>query len=246
MLVEVQHLTKVFRNFKVVNDVSFSIREGEILGLLGPNGAGKSTIIHAMVGLISPTAGEIQMFGMCLETHRAEILQRVNFTSPYVSFPPRLTVYENLNVFAHLYGVSDRAAKIMELLRKFAIAHLRDQPMARLSSGEGVRVGLCKAFLNDPQLLLLDEPTAHLDPRAARQVKEVLLDLRTRCGTTILYTSHNMAEAERMCARIVFFEPRPRARIRQPDRGDAGDPAGGASRARPGRGVHPRGRTGGR
>ncbi|HUO06464.1 MAG TPA: ABC transporter ATP-binding protein [Candidatus Binataceae bacterium] len=206
MLVEVDHLTKTFRNFTAVNDVSFSIREGEILGLLGPNGAGKSTIIHTLLGLIAPTAGEIRIFGMPLSTHRAEILQQLNFTSPYVSFPPRLTVYENLNVFALMYGVPDRPAKIAELLRKFSIERLSGKPVTRLSSGEGVCVGLCKAFLNDPKLLLLDEPTAHLDPRAARRVKEVLLDLRDRCGTTILYTSHNMAEAERMCERIVFLD----------------------------------------
>ena len=205
MLVEVHRLTKVFRNFTAVSDVSFSIREGEILGLLGPNGAGKSTIIHTMLGLISPTAGEIRIFGLSLATHRSEILERVNFSSPYVSFPPRLTVYENLNVFAHLYALRDPAAKISELMRRFSIEHLRDKPMTRLSSGEGVCVGLCKAFMNEPKLLLLDEPTAHLDPRASLRVKEALLELRDRGTTTILYTSHNMAEAEQMCGRVVFL-----------------------------------------
>ncbi len=205
MLVEVEHLTKVFNGFKAVDDVSFSIQEGEILALLGPNGAGKSTTIHMILGLVSPTRGEIRIFGKRLEDYRDEILGNMNFTAPYVGFPMRLTVLENLRIFARLYAIPNPAAKITDLLRRFAIEHLKDKPVSRLSSGENTRVGLCKAFMNDPKLLLLDEPTAYLDPVVARQVKAALLDMQQNSGTTILYTSHNMAEVEEMCDRIVFL-----------------------------------------
>ena len=143
--------------------------------------------------------------GKSLETDREPILQRLNFTSPYMAFPVRLTVFENLRVFAGIYNVRDPAAKINELLEQFGIGRLKKKPMSRLSSGEITRVGLCKAFLNNPELLLLDEPTAYLDPQAAGQVREVLLDLQKSRGTTILYTSHNMHEVERMCDRILFL-----------------------------------------
>ncbi len=205
MLVDVEHLTKIFGNFKAVDDVSFSVREGEIVGLLGPNGAGKSTTLHMMLGLISPSAGEVRIFGKRLEENREEILERVNFTSPYVAFAYRLTVFENLMVFARLYGVRDPVSKIAQLLRLFAIENLKNKRVARLSSGETTRVGLCKAFMNDPRLLLLDEPTAYLDPQVAMQVKRVLLDLQARFRTTIIYTSHNMADVEEMCSRIIFL-----------------------------------------
>jgi ABC-2 type transport system ATP-binding protein len=206
MLVEVEHLTKVFnRDFKAVDNVSFNVREGEIVGLLGPNGAGKTTTIHILLGLIAQTSGTVRIFGLPFDKHREEILQRANFSSPYVAFPFRLTVYENLMVFAQLYVIRHPAKKIAELMERFGIGALRNTPVARLSSGETTRVGLCKAFLNDPELLLLDEPTAYLDPQVALQVKEGLLEMRQRYGTTILYTSHNMAEVERMCSRIIFL-----------------------------------------
>jgi ABC-2 type transport system ATP-binding protein len=204
-LIEVEHLSKLFKNFKAVDDVSFEVREGEMVGLLGPNGAGKTTIVHMMLGLISTSAGEVRIFGKPFEANREEILQNLNFTSPYMAFPARLTVKENLNVFAGLYGVRNREAKISHLMKKFAIEELRDKPISRLSSGENTRVGLCKAFMNDPKLLLLDEPTAYLDPQVARQVRDTLLEMQQRMGTTILYTSHNMAEVEAMCGRIILL-----------------------------------------
>jgi ABC-2 type transport system ATP-binding protein len=205
MLVEIDHLTKAFGKFVAVNDVSFEVRPGEIVGLLGPNGAGKTTTIHMILGLISPSAGEVRIFGKRFEAHRTEILEQMNFTSPYVAFPVRLTVYENLRVFARMYNVRDARGKIAELARLFGIEALLRKPMSRLSSGETTRVGLCKAFMNDPKLLLLDEPTAYLDPQIAAHVKSVLLDMQRERGTTIIYTSHNMAEVEKMCSRIVFL-----------------------------------------
>jgi len=205
MLVTVERLTKTYGKFTAVHDVSFVVHAGEIAGLVGPNGAGKTTIIHMMLGLISPNAGSVRLFGKNLETDREQILQRLNFTSPYMAFPVRLTVLENLRVFAGIYNVRDPVVKINELLEKFGIGRLKKKPMSKLSSGEITRVGLCKAFLNNPELLLLDEPTAYLDPQAAIQVREVLLDLQKTRGTTILYTSHNMHEVERMCDRILFL-----------------------------------------
>jgi ABC-2 type transport system ATP-binding protein len=205
VLVEVEHLTKLFGTFKAVDDVSFLVGTGEIVGLIGPNGAGKTTIIHTMLGLIAPSAGSVRLFGRTLNEDRARILQRLNFTSPYVGFPPRLTVRENLKIFARIYAVRDAAKTMSGLLQRFAIEHLADKPISRLSSGEITRVALCKAFLNKPELLLLDEPSAYLDPQVAVQVRETLLGLQKDCGTTILYTSHNMREVQRMCSRIIFL-----------------------------------------
>jgi ABC-2 type transport system ATP-binding protein len=205
MLVTVERLTKTYGKFKAVDDVSFVVPTGEIAGLVGPNGAGKTTIIHVMLGLISPNSGIVRMFGKSLDTNREQILQRLNFTSPYMAFPGRLTVFENLMVFAKLYKVRDPSTKIIELLERFGIGRVKTKPIARLSSGETTRVGLCKAFLNDPELLLLDEPTAYLDLQAGLQVREILLDLQRTFGTTILYTSHNMPEVQRMCNQIIFL-----------------------------------------
>ena len=205
MLVQVENLTKRFDAVTAVNGVSFRIERGEIVGMLGPNGAGKTTTIQMILGLITPTAGEIRIFGKSLATHRAEILQRMNFSSPYVAFPFRMTVQENLSVFARLYGIKEPQRRIGEWLERFDVAKLRDKPIARLSSGENTRIGLAKAMLNDPELLLLDEPTAYLDPEIARQVKEQLLEANRARGMTILYTSHNMAEVEQLCSRIVFL-----------------------------------------
>jgi ABC-2 type transport system ATP-binding protein len=204
-VVAVSHLTKSFGAARVVRDVSFELAQGEIVGLLGSNGAGKSTTLLLMLGLIAPTSGSVRIFDRDLEQNREEILGRANFCAPYLTLPARLTVFENLMVFARLYGLRRPAEKIMELLRLFEIDALKDTLVLLLSSGQNTRVGLCKAFLNDPSLLLLDEPTAYLDPHVANLVKKALLDLRQRCGTTIFYTTHNMAEVEEMCARVIFL-----------------------------------------
>ena len=203
--VDVQHLSKTFGDFAAVKDVSFSIGRGEIVGLLGPNGAGKTTTIHMILGLIAPTSGEIRIFGKSMHDSRAEILEEVNFSSPYVAFPYRLTVMENLRVFARLYNVVDPEGTIANLLRMLDVTQLASKPISKLSSGENTRVGLCKALMNNPRLLLLDEPTAYLDPEVALQVKQALLAAQRDRGMTILYTSHNMAEVETMCNRIVFL-----------------------------------------
>jgi ABC-2 type transport system ATP-binding protein len=189
MLIEIDHLTKRFgkgaAQFIAVDDVSFEVGPGEIVGLLGPNGAGKTTTIHMILGLISPTSGQVRIFGKPFDTHRQEILEQMNFTSPYVAFPVRLTVFENLMVFARMYDIREPRAKIADLAKLFGIEAMLRKPVSRLSSGETTRVGLCKAFMNDP--------------------KQILLDMQRERGTTILYTSHNMAEVEKMCSRIIFL-----------------------------------------
>ncbi len=205
MSVSVAALTKTFGKFKAVDRVTFALRPGEIVGLVGPNGAGKTTTIHMLLGLISPSSGEICLFGKRLEEDREAILQRLNFTSPYMAFPARLTVLQNLRVFAEIYNVRNPVAKINGLLEQFGIVHLINKPVSRLSSGENTRVGLCKGFLNDPELLLLDEPTAYLDPQAAVQVREILLNMQQLFGTTILYASHNMREIQSTCDRVIFL-----------------------------------------
>jgi ABC-2 type transport system ATP-binding protein len=206
ILVDVRHLTKTFGKFRAVDDVSFSVCKGEIVGLVGPNGAGKTTIVHMLLGLITPSAGTFSLFGKSLDKDREHILQRLNFSKAAEEFPAyRLTVRESLTVFARIYNVRNPAEKIGELLDRFAISKLQNRPVSRLSSGEGTRVGLCKAFLNNPELLLLDEPTVYLDPLIALEVREALLDLQRSRGTSILYTSHDMGEVQRMCSRIVFL-----------------------------------------
>jgi ABC-2 type transport system ATP-binding protein len=204
-IIEVRGLSKSFGAVRAVDDVSFDVEQGEIVGILGPNGAGKTTTIQMILGLVTPSAGEVRVFGKPFNENREEILGAVNFTSPYVSFPFRLTVLENLRVFARLYNVPNPERRIAELLELFSMADLANTPTARLSSGENTRVNLCKALLNEPRLLLLDEPTAYLDPEIAWHVKQVLLAARRERGMTILYTSHNMHEVERLCTRIVFL-----------------------------------------
>jgi ABC-2 type transport system ATP-binding protein len=205
MVLEVIGLTKKFDDFTAVDGISFGLRAGEIVGLLGPNGAGKTTTIHMLLGLITPSSGEIRIFGQDLASARSRIMGRVNFTAPYVAYPWRITVHENLRVFAMLYELAKPARRIDELLELFEIAHLKRKPMSQLSSGETTRVGLCKALMNRPELLLLDEPTAYLDPQIASQVKRALLAIQRENGVAILYTSHNMAEVEATCSRIIFM-----------------------------------------
>jgi ABC-2 type transport system ATP-binding protein len=205
MVLEVIGLTKRFDDFTAVDGISFGLCAGEIVGLLGPNGAGKSTTIHMLLGLITPSGGEIRIFGQNLASARSKVMGGVNFTAPYVAYPWRITVHENLRVFATLYGLRDGARRIDELLDLFEIGHLKRKPMAQLCSGETTRVGLCKALMNRPELLLLDEPTAYLDPQIASQVRRALLEIQRENGVAILYTLHNVAEVEAMCNRIIFM-----------------------------------------
>jgi len=205
-IAEVRGLTKAFNGVLAVDDISFDVYEGEILGLIGPNGAGKTTTLQMLLGLTTPTSGKIRLFGLELASNRESILQRVNFSSSYISLPYSLTVRENLFIFARLYGVKDAAEKIEGLLETFEISGLKDTPTRRLSSGQITRVCLCKALLNDPGILFLDEPTASLDPDIADKTRKLLKRINGEKDISILYTSHNMAEMEEMCDRLVFLD----------------------------------------
>jgi ABC-2 type transport system ATP-binding protein len=178
---------------------------GEILGILGPNGAGKTTLLHVLLGLTTPTSGTIRVLGRDLEKEREEILQRVNFSSAYTALPGNLSVWENLLVFAHLYSVPDPAGRVEQLLESFDCAELSARMTSQLSSGQLTRVNLVKALLNAPELLLLDEPTASLDPDVAEKVRHLLKETRKSRGLTVLYTSHNMREVEDLCDRVLFI-----------------------------------------
>ena len=204
--INVSNLTKRFGDFTAVNNLSFSVQPGEIYGLLGVNGAGKTTTISMLLDLITPTSGQIEVLGQCYSKGRSEILSRANFVSAYVSLPLRLTVWENLKVFAALYGVKNPTERIHGLLERFEIAHTLKKPVGELSAGQKTRVYLAKALLNDPEILFLDEPTASLDPDMADKTRQVLLDIQKERGTTVLITSHNMAEMESLCDRILFID----------------------------------------
>lgn len=204
-IVRVSGLTKHFGPIQALHQVEFEVTPGEILGILGANGAGKTTLLHILLGLTTPTSGHVEIFGMNFEEHRSEILQQSNFSSSYVALPFNLKVRESLKVFAGLYGLRQADERIDELLRLFEIEETRELPVGKLSSGQMTRLNLCKALLNIPKLLLLDEPTASLDPDIAEKVRLLLRETRARDGLTILYTSHNMFEVEQLCDRIVFL-----------------------------------------
>ncbi len=205
-IVEVEGLTKVFNGTTAVDNISFEMYEGEILGLIGPNGAGKTTTLQMLLGLTTPTSGAVRIFGLDLKKNREEILTKVNFSSSYISLPFSLTVRENLTVFARLYGIKERKKRIDELLEVFEIGDIANVPTRRLSSGQITRVCLCKALLNNPRVLFLDEPTASLDPDIADKTRRLLQRIRRENGLSILYTSHNMKEMEEMCDRILFMD----------------------------------------
>ncbi|MCX6900632.1 MAG: ABC transporter ATP-binding protein [Verrucomicrobia bacterium] len=205
MVIEVHDLVKKFNGTTAVDRLSFTAGRGEILGLLGPNGAGKTTAIQMLLGIIEPTGGSIRVFGQDIGTHRQAILQRLNFSSAYVSLPQNLRVMDNLRVFAGIYGVANWREKAMELLQLFEIDKLATRKTGQLSSGESTRLHLCKALLNDPELLLLDEPTASLDPDIADKVRKLLRRIQRERGITVLYTSHNMREIEEICDRVIFL-----------------------------------------
>ena len=205
-IVEVKNLTKRFGDFTAVDGIAFDIQPGEILGLLGPNGAGKTTTIQMLLDLVTPTAGSIRMFGLELATHREEILSQVNFSSTYISMPYSLTVEENLWVVGKLYGMADITRRIDEVLKKVEMEDSRTKITRRLSSGQMTRLALAKAFLTEPKVLLLDEPTASLDPDIAQKIRALLKEVRRSSGLSILYTSHNMKEMEEMSDRIIFLQ----------------------------------------
>jgi ABC-2 type transport system ATP-binding protein len=202
----VEGLCKTYDKTIAVRSLSFSLVAGSTTGLLGGNGAGKTTTIGMIMGLIEPTSGSIRVFGHDMAHDRHRVLGRMNFESPYVDMPHRLTVRQNLRVFARLYGTSDIERKIARLAEDLALVEFLDRPSGSLSAGQKTRVALAKALINDPELLLLDEPTASLDPDTADWVRAYLEAHRRDLNCTILLASHNMAEVERLCDRVIMLK----------------------------------------
>jgi ABC-2 type transport system ATP-binding protein len=204
-LVQTHRLCKRYSDTMALVDLDLSVGSGEIVGLLGPNGAGKTTAIQILLGLLRPTSGEAHVFGRSPENERPLIAPQLNFSSAYAQLPSNLKVIENLRVFAHLYCVPNAAKKIQEVTKLLSLEGFIGRLTGALSSGEKTRLNLAKALLNDPKLLLLDEPTASLDPEMADTVRTILMRLRKERGIGILYTSHNMPEVEALCDRIHFI-----------------------------------------
>ena len=204
-VLQVKNLTKRFGVFTAVDRISFELREGEVLGLLGPNGAGKTTTIQILLGITTPNSGEIRYFEKDFSQNRQDCLQMINYTSAFNTLQSRTTVWENLLVFANLYLIDNPKKKIMELVEYFEIKDLLDSQYKYLSSGEKTRVNFIKALLNDPKIILMDEPTASLDPDIADKTLSLIEQIKKNKKISILYTSHNMNEIDRICDRVIFL-----------------------------------------
>ncbi len=202
----VEGLAKSYNGRKVVGPLDFALPPGSVTGLLGGNGAGKTTTIGMVMGLIAPSAGVIRVFGSDMATDRYAVLGRMNFESPYVDLPHRLTVRQNLRVFGLLYAVADIEDRIEALAESLALGDFLDRQTGRLSAGQKTRVAIAKALINDPQLLLLDEPTASLDPDTADWVRTRIEEHRRAHNCAILLASHNMGEVERLCDRVLMLK----------------------------------------
>jgi ABC-2 type transport system ATP-binding protein len=205
-VIAVDNLVKRYGNTTAVDAISFTVERGVTAALLGGNGAGKTTTLAMLLGVLLPSSGNVHLFGEDVLRHRYRVLPRLNFSSPYVDLPHRLTVRQNLNVYARLYGLPRRADTVARLARDLQIETLLDRPSGKLSSGQKTRVALAKALLNEPELLLLDEPTASLDPDTGDWVRGYLESYRARTGATILLASHNMAEVERLCSQVLMLK----------------------------------------
>jgi len=202
----VDGLTKQFKNILAVNNISFKIGKGKIIGLLGPNGCGKSTTIGMMLGLIKPSSGTVIINGQNIEHNRTNLLEKMNFISPYVELPKKLTVEENLKVYGRLYGVKNLKDKISDLMEKLNLLDFKSRKTGELSSGQKNRVSLAKALINDPEILFLDEPTASLDPDVGDYIRGFIESYASNKGATILLASHNMNEVERLCYEVMMMK----------------------------------------
>ena len=201
----VSDLRKQFGTLEALRGVSFTVRAGTTTALLGGNGAGKTTTLSILLGVLAPSGGTVHVLGADMRRARHRVLPRMNFTSPYVDLPKRLTVGENLRVFADLYGVANPRARIAEMAEEFDLAALLKAPYGNLSAGQRTRVSVAKALLNGPEVLLLDEPTASLDPDIGDRVRTYLEQYQRRTGCTMLLASHNMGEVERMCDDVIML-----------------------------------------
>ena len=204
-VIEVRELRKSYRQVDAVRGISFDVARGATTALLGGNGAGKTTTLSMLLGVLTPTSGTIRILGEDMLRHRYRVLPRINFTSPYVDLPKRLTVGENLRVYARLYGVEASRRRVDEVAEELDLGDLLNRPYGNLSAGQRTRVSLAKALLNHPEVLLLDEPTASLDPDVGDRMRTLLEDYQRRSGCTMLLASHNMGEVERMCDEVIML-----------------------------------------
>jgi len=205
-LVEVKNLKKDYSSKEAVKNISFNIKENEILGLLGPNGSGKTTTIGMLLGLLKPTAGEIKIDNMDFEKNRIEILKKINFISPYIELPKKLTVKQNLTVYGKLYNIENLKERIQYLTDQLRLGELLDRVTGELSSGQKNRASLAKALINNPKVLFLDEPTASLDPEIGDFVRSFLESYKKRNKISILLASHNMSEVSRLCKSVLMMK----------------------------------------
>ncbi len=208
MTIEIKNINKKYNNVFAVKNINFQINKGSIVGLLGPNGCGKTTTIGMMLGLIKPTSGNVFINGQNIENEniRTNILEKVNFISPYVELPKKLTVEENLIVYGKLYGVKNLTEKILDLMKELNLLEFKKRKTGELSSGQKNRVSLAKALINEPEILLLDEPTASLDPDVGDYIRTYIENFASKKGTTILLASHNMNEVERLCNEVLMMK----------------------------------------
>ena len=206
--IEIKNLNKEYNKVEAVKNINFTINKGSIVGLLGPNGCGKTTTIGMMLGLIKPTSGGVYIDGQNIESekNRTKILEKMNFISPYVELPKKLTVEENLKVYGKMYGVNNLQDKISDLMNQLNLFEFKKRKTGELSSGQKNRVSLAKALINDPEILLLDEPTTSLDPDVGDYIRSYLEQFASKKGTTILLASHNMNEVERLCSEVMMMK----------------------------------------
>jgi ABC-2 type transport system ATP-binding protein len=205
-ILEVKNLKKTFKQSEIIKGLTFDLKEGEILGFLGPNGAGKTTTLQMLLGILTPTSGEINVFGKDLSQHKSEILESMNFSSTYTDLPWRITVAENLIWTSWLYKITDRKKRLNKIKEIFRLDKIWHQPFGSLSAGQRTRVNLARSMVNFPKILLLDEPTASLDPEVAAYMREFFADQRKKFNTSIILTSHNMAEVEELCDRVIILK----------------------------------------
>jgi len=208
MTIEIKNLNKEYNNILAVKNINFKINKGSIVGLLGPNGCGKTTTIGMILGLIKPSSGSVFINNQNIENenNRTKILEKVNFISPYIELPKKLTVEENLKVYGTLYGVKNLQKKILDLMDQLNLTEFKKRKTGELSSGQKNRVSLAKALINEPEILLLDEPTASLDPDVGDYIRTYLESFASKKGTTILLASHNMNEVERLCNEVMMMK----------------------------------------
>ncbi len=205
-VVKVSNLVKTFDTKKIIKNISFNVNENSVTGVLGKNGAGKTTLLGMLMGLISPSSGNIEILGKNLFFKKNEILKEINFQSPYIDLPKKMTVEQNLFFYSRLYGIKKFKDKIYDLVKKLKMTDLMKKNYGSLSAGQKTKVNLCKALINDPKLLLLDEPTASLDPETSIFIREFLLDYQKKNKSSILITSHNLEEIQSICSKIILLK----------------------------------------